>query len=772
MVQTIRIVVTESRLGRGALVGEAEWQDLSPADRGDIVYFIKDVHGFEEPVSRQVYESLPPERQGRRDHYLRERPRLADIEVWGFGDNISPGIVAGGGRLDLTGVGFIPGPAFDGDFNTNFLHLVFSSTIDRGILTVDMGATFWLDAMRVSAVRPRPFIDGYLIRRSDGSRGTGGLLKWRRLSPREREDNSVDRYEHILDSFPSAPRLRFLEMSVVSANPARRGGYNTGPNVAEYQLFSTAYPAEVVLTSDLIELASARNFGRITWDGEAPPNTTLEVRTRTGDLLGKVIRYFDKSGSELTYDAWKNLLGTFKGPADTSFVPTSGWSPWSRAYQQPGDRVTSPGLRQFMEIQVKMTTADRQAAAAIRGVDIELLDPVARRIVAELWPATVAAAGQVDTFDVFVQASFIEAPASSRSVGFDEILLTAPATRDLELLEVGFAAGDDRPEQVYRGAAGAGVLVDAEGAQLQLLADRSDSIWVRLPAALNILADAPRVYNRITLEGEQVPVTADGLPLLGAAYGTLDEEERGDIRYFRRSVDAQGREILSEVDQSTYRDLAEEEQGPVRYLRILRGEGAQFPFDAKGDSLDASGYALLPADRQGTVDGPGRLVRLRFNAPVFLNGTAVRLAVRNSGGGTDAEAPWQDVEPGDATSQIGSNGLSISVPISAQTIDEFRIVPNPFTPNADGVNDATEIRFSVFKITSSRQVRVRIYTLDGRPVWETTRMVQSGPVGIAWAGVDAGDRQVPPGLYICQVNLDVDAKGGSPTRTRIVAVAY
>ena len=182
--QTIRIVVSDTRGARGEQISEEEWQALPANERGAIVYFIRDEQGFEEPVERAVYESLDPQRQGRLDYYRRERPRLAEIEVYGFGDNISSGLIAGGGQLGLTGDGFLPGPAFDGDFNTSFLHLVWSPTIDRGVLTVDMGASFWLDAMRISSARPQPFIDGYLIRGSDGSRDTRGKIKWVRLSPR------------------------------------------------------------------------------------------------------------------------------------------------------------------------------------------------------------------------------------------------------------------------------------------------------------------------------------------------------------------------------------------------------------------------------------------------------------------------------------------------------------------------------------------------------------------------------------------------------------
>lgn len=765
MVETIRIVVSDTRGGRSELIAEGEWLALPANERGDIVYFIRDQQGFEEPVAQEIYDSLEAERQGRKDHYRRERPRLAGLEVWGFGDNISAGMIAGGGKLELTGTGFIPGPAFDADYNTSFLHLVWSPTIARGVLTVDMGATFWLDAMRISSARPQTFIDGYLIRGSDGSRDTRGRIKWARLSPRFREDNSDDRFEHIIDTYDSSPKLHFLEMSIVSANPRRRGGYNTGPTIAEYQLFTTAYPAEVVLTSDLINLPGPRNFGAITWEAETPPRTTLEIRTRTGDLLGKVIRYFDKSGVEITFDAWRNLLGSFKGPADTTFVPTSGWSPWSRAYQKTGDIVTSPGLRKFMQLQVKMITTDREAAAAIRSLEIELLNPVAERIIAELWPAEVEIPGARETFNVFVQPNYIESPSRSRSSGFDEILLTMPASENLELLE--FGVGSDETEQVFRPGADEGVLTADDGSQIQVRANGGDSILVLLDDALNILPDADRVYNRITVEGEQVPVTQDGLSLTGAAYGTLDEDEKGDIRYFRLSSG-----VLTETGQTSYRDLPVEEQGPLRYFRVLRGDGAPFPFDERGDSLDAVAYNRLQTSSRGIVTGPGRRFRLRFSAPVFLNGTTLRMAVRNTAGGTDLAAPWQSVEPGNADEGVGSNTLAINVPIDASLIDALTIGPNPFTPNGDGINDAAKISLEIFKLTSSRTLEVRIYTLDGRLVWSSAEMVLSGRASLPWDGRDDHGEVVPPGLYLCQVELDADDRSSTATRTRIIAVAY
>ena len=766
-VQIIRIVVTDSKFGQRKLISEEEWSALNSADRGDVVYFIKNQQGFEEPVEKSVYDGLSPERQGKIEHYIRERPRLADIQVWGFGDNLSPALVAGGGSAAFHGANdsFSPAPAFDGDGGTNFIHLVWSPTVDRGVLFVDMGATFWLDTFRMSSSLPRLEIDGYILRGSDGSRDSSGRIKWRRISARAREHNLADLFEHIMDMYQPPPKVRFLEITIVSDNPRRRGGYTAGPNVSEYQLFSNGYPAAVELVSDLIELPGTRNFGGITWEAETPPGTTLEVRTRTGDLLAKEIRYFDKGGTKITADVWKNLIGSFKGPADTTFIPTRGWSPWSRAYQNPGDPVTSPGLRKFMQIQVKMITTDQNAAAAIQSIGIEMATPVAELVLAEVWPVDIPTPGIVDTFEVFIQPNFIESPSAARSTGFDEILLTMPASQSMELLEVGLDTDPqtDGEDQVFLPIE-EGSFVDENGGLLRFLGPTtgSDSIWVQLPTPLHSLSDLPKIYNKITTEGDQVPVTGDGLLLSGDSYGLLEDEEKGDILYF----DAEG----NSIDQASYLALEEEEQGSVRFFRLLNGVGAQFPFDEVGDSLDVAAYNRLSSRIKGNIVGRGPLVRMRYRAPVFLNGTTLRLAVRNTSSGADA--PWQSIAAGDATPLVGSNSLSINVPLESKPIDKFSLDPNPFTPNGDGINDEVVIRFSIFKVTASRQVKVKIFTLAGRSVWETTQMLDSGHVSIRWSGEDRNGQKVAPGLYLCQLELDVDNQADGSTQTRLLSVAY
>ena len=67
----------------------------------------------------------------------------------------------------------------------------------------------------------------------------------------------------------------------------------------------------------------------------------------------------------------------------------------------------------------------------------------------------------------------------------------------------------------------------------------------------------------------------------------------------------------------------------MRYFRRVTGVGNQSLFDSLGDTLSAAQYNRLGAAK-GWVLGRGRLVRLRFAAAVFLHGTKLKTAVRNS----------------------------------------------------------------------------------------------------------------------------------------------
>ena len=777
--RVIRLVMTDTRGGRAAQISQAEWEALAADEQGDIVYFVRDIAGREEPETAEVYASLPPERQGRRDYYRRELPRLAEVEAWGWGDDLGPGIVAGGGAIDLSSPGYRPTLAFDADMGTYFIHRVHEAITPGGnVMSVDLGGTVWLDQIRITGGTLR----GYTMRGSSGGRDAQGQLQWQVISPPERAKNLDNGYfDRLVDPQDPPLKVRFLDLIAFAHYPpgfvpgqqAQAGGgkgvraENYWPFFREIKVFGAGAPAEVVLESDLIELPGLVTLGGVDWQADTPSGTRVEIHTRTGDQLLQRIRYYDKSGNEKTEKAYNKLFSTLRGPIDTSFVMGPGWSSWSEKYRTPGEPVRSPSLRRFMQLQARLISDDPQAIPALHRIKIDFYPPVAHSLGAEVWPAQVQA-GQLDTFEVFVQPTFLEAPRQAQSLGFDEVLITAQPQLALHLLDVAVGTEaeflQDQPLELFDQPHAEG-LTGIEGALLQVAHSEGDSLWVRFPQPVQGSDSLPPHYYRTVADGEEVPTGEDETLLTVNSHALLPEAVRGGVRYFQRLPSG----ALEEVDQATYEGLAAADQGSIRYFRKVVGLGTQTSFDAAGDSLSASQHDQLAGVDRGWVVGRGRLVRLRFTSTVFLHGTQLQVAVRHS----QAQIPWQSADAENVTGLRPSQGLSIGSLGGGEVIADVQIGPNPFTPNGDGINDVARIGFSLFKVYAQRPLSIRILALDGRPVRVLAGLVAGGAQEFVWDGRDAGGRPVAPGLYLCQIEVEADADDvAGQQRTHLLAVAY
>ena len=785
MVETIRIVITDTRGGRAEQISQEAWEALPAGEGGDIAYFARDVAGREEPVDAATYQALAEDRQGRRDYYRRELPRLAEVEAWGWGDNIGVSLVQGGGSLLLTTPGKNPLAAFDGDYATGYIHQNRNPLKPEGnVLTVDMGGAMWLDQVRLTGSGMR----GYIMRASSGERDASGGLKWAVISPEERENNVAQglpygdsgRFSSITDLQNPRLKARLLDFMVFAHFPpgfvGGRSESGAGQGflvnafwsyINEIMLFSSSPPAEVVLESDLIELPGLVALGDVRWEADTPPGTQVEIRTRTGDQLLQQIRYFDKTGNQKTAAEYAKLAGFLKGPSDTTVVVGPGWSVWSQRYRQPGELVSSPGLRRFMQLQARLKSDGGQNVPTLDRISVKMHQPVAQSLRAEVFP-TVVAAGVLDTFSVFVQPDFLQRPASVRSPGFDEVLVRADPGLDLQLVDAALGTEEefvaDTPLQRFvRDAEGR--FVDAAGAALAVQAV-GDSLWLGLPntvtgAAADALAP---VYYRSVLPGDEVSTGLDRQVLTFTSYNLLPEVERGSVRYFQRRADGS----LAEVDQTRHEGLAAAEQGPVRYFRTIVGLGDQVPFDAAGDSLDQVGYSRLGGQR-GWVVSRGRLLRVRFASRLFQQGTKLAVQVRQS----DPATPWQAADGADVTGLSPSQSLAIGARGAQQAIADIALAPNPFTPNGDGVNEEIGIEFSLYRVQTERPLTIGIYSLSGQRVRRIAGMATGGEQRFTWDGRDEGGQVVAPGLYLCQIEVATDTESfGGQTQVRVIAVAY
>jgi hypothetical protein len=792
--QILRIAVTDSRFDKFREISAEEFLALSPEDQGGIDYHIVNAAGTQTRVDKEIYDQVAPERRGRLVYYQRERPRLADIEVWTQGDNIALDLIDGGGSVALTGT-FAGDPGFDGRFESDYLQLVWSPDPrfdNRGVLTVDLGASFWLNFFRM--VGGISGVDEMVVRASDGTRDANGNLKWAEIH--RQMGGTVEK------GFDDLLQVRYITSQIFSNQAGRAGGYNTGDGIREFQIFGEGYPSEVTLTSPLIELPGAVILGTIEWEADLPDEQVeVQIRTRTGDRLIEVTNYYGSGGEPKTETEYNKLPKSFQGPIVTRLQPGGGWSSWSQRYESPGELVTSPSPRRYLQIQARLLSRSPDRAAGLRVLRVHFLPPVARRTIAEIWPNDVPP-GQRQDFELYLNPTFVERqPAGEPSRRFDEILLDAAPIREIEVLDVSlgreedFAAGTGRTFSALaqRQDPATGALTpwftDAQGTSYKALVEPStgdtlrvffpglgegamSTVRLRLPEkiALQPAAAGSRVYHRtIGEEGEEVPVDDDGRLLNELTYLGLTAAEQGRILYFAiagRNPD--GTPVEQAIDLAGYRALPDTLKGTIRYFRKLVGKGGEFPFDQDGNPLTQAAYNALPSAERGSIMAAGELVRVRFGAQVLLNGTTIDVSVRDSA----APESWQQVDAGEATAQRPGSSLSISVPFTARVLRDIDLAPNPFTPNADGVNDRVQIRFAIGNLNADRPIQVQVFDLSGRLVWQE-RHLGFGEQGLWWDGRSARGEPVPPGLYLCRIAVDVDARQAShQVVQRLIAVAY
>lgn len=302
-----------------------------------------------------------------------EGARLVEMEVWAVGDNVALGWSDRGGSVEDESGGSYR--AFDGLFTTWWDAYVWSPFKPRGLMTVDLGGTFWVDTVRLISGEAGYF-SGYVLGGSDGSRWPDGTLKWEMLSSREREWNSTwaRRFEERL----SPRKIRYVTFVHVDVTGMRSGGYGAEGSLSELQLFGEGYVPDVTMTSPFMEWSDVEPTRSLIWEGDVPPGTRVEIRTRSGDTLDPVHHYFNKGGEEISEEAWQKLPAFFRGEITTTYVPGADWSAWSDVYGQGGDAFRSPMPRRMIQVQARLLSDDPFQAASLRCIELSSALPMVR----------------------------------------------------------------------------------------------------------------------------------------------------------------------------------------------------------------------------------------------------------------------------------------------------------------------------------------------------------------------------------------------------------
>ena len=133
----------------------------------------------------------------------------------------------------------------------------------------------------------------------------------------------------------------------------------------------------------------------------------------------------------------------------------------------------------------------------------------------------------------------------------------------------------------------------------------------------------------------------------------------------------------------------------------------------------------------------------------------------------------QRVEGGDVSEELGSNQLVVVASASSArgVLGDLEVGSRAFTPQGDGVNDQLSIQYTLFRVQQASEVKVGIYALDGRRVWQAQPEAQAaGRHTARWDGRDGAGQLVGSGIYLARVEVETDK--GSEIRLQSVAVAY
>jgi len=205
--------------------------------------------------------------------------------------------------------------------------------------------------------------------------------------------------------------------------------------------------------------------------------------------------------------------------------------------------------------------------------------------------------------------------------------------------------------------------------------------------------------------------------------------------------------------------LAVEATAPVHFVDVALN-GALL--DAQSDTT-GSGFVVHLPNRISQ----DQLLELRFRSSVFLQSTRFDVFLQDS---RQDESVRQRVDPGDASELVESSTNVVSLPVSRALLANIELNSRTITPNGDAINDELKIAIDLVNVLEPRPLRLRIYDLTGRSVYEHSLNGIAGQQEFNWDGTNNGGQRVAPGLYIVEVNVQGDS--GDESFHQIASVAY
>ena len=819
-VQYIRVKVTDSDLWRDSFLGAGEearlaYEALPVEQRGALVYqrqtaggLLVDLQDDDIQTAQEKYQALPEGKLGPILYYIKEVPRIAEVQVWAKGDNyaLQPE-KRGGASFENGGLG-APNLATDGLYDSEWQANTWSPVYLKGTAWYDLGAVFWVDNMsvvnkRINQSHQGAFLgpgilvsDGTLLKplnmndRDDFPQLEEGL-KWDNIISNEHIDNHTPVVRVFQENF--APRkIRFLQVRDIDITGNQSGRYGALATLAEIQLYGEGYPVSVWAYSPPISLTDARGdfirktLPRIAWEGDViihdtdpitgqaierieplslHPDVRLQIQTRTSDQTDTNFTYYqvvEVAGAEEREEVTKEIY-------DAIALEWFAWETWQSlpASQQHVSSEDDDGDNLVDE-------------DPIDGIDNDgdgLIDEDGRKI--RRAPRT--------TFDQNGELAFVGWSEWSESYlptnGINEATITSPNPRKFVQVRINLSSEDPFKTARIRNLrielapplalelAGELALISDQGVARGVTDLAVLSADYALPRDINplqsqqfsyfIRAAAPDPTDPTVRDGfnEVLIVTPRASRLTGVRLGRVEVVQTSSL------IDPD-QVRTSAVTTSLDRVFTADAQGVLRsedgsaLTQMATGADSilvRFPFSLNAD---------LPTDTHA-------LIEVQFESQSFREGIEILSFVRAS---DSDEGVFQRVDANgqDATELVDSSTARVSLTALGNALIQDVEMGSVFTPNGDGINDELAVNFALLKVLEERPLSVEFFDLSGRLVGRgagTTGVL--GKVGaqtFSWDGRDLGGQMVPPGVYLCRIKVKADDQDSR--LTRLVHVAY
>lgn len=378
---------------------------------------------------------------------------LAEIEVIAAGDNVSLGTLQRGGSFGNGLLAREPQNMFDGNMDT--FGNIFTTKSKGGWKESgvwwegDLGALFWVDELflyyKTQGEALSFFLSdrfnygqGYAVLSSEGQRTIAGEIDYGPLLEQPNGETGREReLRHFRYIF--APRkVRYLFFHALTDQ-----GWYSHP--MEMMLFSPGYPAQVTISSDFINLGDLVGDGRpkaikgLSWQGDTPPATRLQLRSRSGNTLQEDYTFFDKKGEQVSETQWEGLPKVIRGPVDTTIVAGGDWGEWSNFYQSSNELFKSETPRRFIQLELIASTEDPKVAPLIHSLSIEFENALVQEARGRLLPRSVA----VNEDTRFIYSLWPSADALD--AGFDQLRIRLPSSVDTDGVAVRVGATTVQP---------------------------------------------------------------------------------------------------------------------------------------------------------------------------------------------------------------------------------------------------------------------------------------------------------------------------------------